>query len=54
LRDDVLPGSMPYSALSQPWPLPTRNGGTASSMQQVHNTVVRPDRTKTLPGACRV
>ena len=31
LRVCVARGSMPYSAVSQPWPLPRRNGGTLSS-----------------------
>ncbi len=51
LRVWVLPGSMAYSAVSQPLPLPTRKGGTAASTQQVQRTAVRPMRTRTLPGA---
>ena len=51
LRVEVLPGSMLYSAVSQPLPVPTRNGGTVGSTQQVHSTIVRPMRTRTLPGA---
>ena len=30
LREGVLPGIIAYSAVSQPVPLPTRNGGTSS------------------------
>ena len=33
---------MPYSAVSQPLPLPTRKSGTFGSTQQVQSTVVRP------------
>src|SRR4051812_6392083 len=54
LRVLVLPGNIPYSAVSQPLPLPMRNGGTANSTQQGQSTVVRPMRTRTLPGAWRV
>src|SRR5436190_1479653 len=45
---------MLYSAVSQPLPVPTKNGGTVSSMEQVHRTRVRPILTKTLPGAMPV
>ena len=54
LRVPVLPGNMPYSAVSQPLPLPTKKAGTAGSTVHVHSTKVRPWRTNTLPGACRV
>ena len=54
LRVPVLPGSITSAAVSQPLPLPTRNGGTARSMVQVQSKVVWPERTRTLPGACRV
>ena len=54
LRVFVLPGSMAYSAVSQPLPRPTRNGGTVSSTEQVQRTIVSPDCTRTLPGAWRV
>jgi hypothetical protein len=40
----VARGSIPYSAVSQPWPLPFRNGGTPSSTLTVHSTRVCPSR----------
>src|SRR5579863_9433088 len=45
-------GSMPYSAVIQPWPLPRRNGGTESSTLAVHSTCVSPKATITDPSAC--
>ena len=36
----VARGSMPYSAVSQPWPLPFRKPGTFSSMLAVKITLV--------------
>ena len=50
------------SAVLEEQPLPPgwrsllldRNGGTVASTVQVHKTVVRPMRTRTLPGAWRV
>jgi hypothetical protein len=51
LRGLVLPGSMLYSAVIQPRPLPTIHGGTVGSMLAVHSTVVRPDFISTLPAA---
>ena len=50
LRGAVLPGSMLYSAVTQPLPWPTIHGGTLSSTLAVQRTVVRPARTMTLPG----
>ena len=35
----VARGSMPYSAVTQPVPLPFRNGGTFSSTLAVHRTL---------------
>ena len=35
----VARGSMPYSAVTQPVPLPLRNGGTFSSTLAVHSTL---------------
>jgi hypothetical protein len=46
-------GSMPYSAVSQPWPLPFRKPGTFSSMEAVH-TLVSPNSISTEPSACLV
>ena len=51
LRECVARGSMPYSAVIQPWPLPRRNGGTLSSMLAVHSTRVSPNSTSTEPSA---
>ena len=47
-------GSMPYSAVSQPWPLPFRNGGTLSSTLAVQSTRVSPHSISTEPSAWRV
>ena len=44
-------GSMPYSAVTQPEPLPRRKPGTDSSTLAVHNTLVAPNSTSTLPSA---
>src|ERR1700733_14067079 len=45
---------MPYSAVTQPWPLPRRNGGTPSSILAVHSTRVSPNSTSTDPSAWQV
>ncbi len=42
LRGRVLPGSMPYSAVIQPRPCPSIQGGTRGSTLAVHRSVVRP------------
>ena len=42
----VARGSMPYSAVTQPWPLPRRNGGTLSSTEAVTSTRVSPKLTR--------
>ena len=52
VRVDVARGSMPYSAVTQPWPLPRRNGGTRSSTDAVQITRVSPTSTRTAPSAC--
>jgi hypothetical protein len=39
-RSGVEPGSMEYSAVTQPLPLPRIQGGTRSSTEAVHNTFV--------------
>ena len=54
VRVDVARGSMPYSAVTQPCPLPRRNGGTRSSTEAVQITRVSPTSTSTAPSACRV
>src|SRR5881227_43690 len=46
-------GSMPYSAVIQPWDLPRRNGGTVSSTLAVHSTWVSPHSIRTEPSAWR-
>ena len=42
---------MPYSAVTQPAPLPRRKGGTDSSTEAVHKTRVSPIAIKTEPSA---
>src|SRR5215210_8391932 len=50
-RSDVDPGSIEYSAVSHPDPLPRIHGGTRSSTDAVHSTRVLPIDTSTDPGA---
>jgi len=47
----VARGSMPYSAVTQPSPLPRLCGGTFSSTDAVHSTFVWPNSTSTEPSA---
>jgi hypothetical protein len=47
------PGSMPYSAVTQPRPLFLRKGGTLSSTDAVQMTRVRPTSISTDPSAWR-
>ena len=54
LRVCVARGSMPYSAVTQPSPLPFLCGGTRSSTDAVHSTLVSPKATSTEPSACLV
>jgi len=54
LRVWVARGSMPYSAVTQPAPLPFWCGGTLSSTLAVHSTRVRPNSTSTEPSAWQV
>src|SRR5712692_8451275 len=42
---------MPYSAVTQPAPLPRRKGGTDSSTEAVHKTRVSPIAINTEPSA---
>src|SRR5262249_38577152 len=42
---------MPYSAVTQPAPLPRRKGGTDSSTEAVHKTWVSPMAIQTEPSA---
>ena len=53
-RVDVARGSMPYSAVTQPWPRPFRKGGTLSSTLALHSTRVSPMQASTEPSAWRV
>ena len=45
---------MPYSAVTQPCPLPFRKRGTLVSTLAVHSTRVWPNSTSTDPSACLV
>jgi hypothetical protein len=54
LRVLVARGSMPYSAVTQPSPLPRMNGGTFSSTDAVTSTLVSPKPISTEPSACLV
>jgi len=47
-------GSMPYSAVIQPLPVPRRNGGVRSSSFAVQMTRVSPTSISTEPSACLV
>jgi hypothetical protein len=47
LRSEVAPGSIEYSAVTQPVPLPRRWGGMRSSMVAAHSTWVSPSRMTT-------
>src|SRR5262245_56990836 len=49
LRSVVDAGSMPYSAVTQPRPEPRRQCGTASSIEAVQTTRVRPMPIRALP-----
>ena len=53
-RSGVDPGSMEYSAVTHPLPEPRIQGGTRSSTEAVHNTLVCPNVTRTEPGAMTV
>jgi hypothetical protein len=44
-------GSIPYSAVIQPLPLPLRKSGTISSMEAVQITLVLPNSIKHEPSA---
>src|SRR5690349_14977337 len=52
VRVEVARGSMPYSAVTHPFPVLRRNGGTRSSMLAVQITFVRPTSMSTDPSAC--
>jgi hypothetical protein len=48
---DVARGSIEYSAVTQPLPVPRRNAGTLSSTVAAHNTRVLPVSINTDPSA---
>src|SRR3954447_18293366 len=48
----VARGSMEYSAVTQPSPLPLRQRGTPSVKEAVQRTLVSPKETRTEPSAC--
>src|SRR4051794_15127132 len=50
----VARGSMPYSAVTQPRPLPRSQPGSEVSTDAVHSTRVSPNATRQLPSAWRV
>ena len=49
----VARGSIPYSAVTQPLPLPFRNGGTRSSTEAAQSTCVSPRAIRAEPSAWR-
>src|SRR5271163_217929 len=51
VRVAVERGSMPYSAVTQPFPVLRRNGGTRSSTEAVHSTWVSPNFARHEPSA---
>src|SRR5690606_26939144 len=51
VRSSVARGSMPYSAVTHPMPLPRRHWGTRSSTVAVHTTLVSPISVRTQPSA---
>jgi hypothetical protein len=52
MRLPVERGSMPYSAVTQPLPLPRRKPGTEFSTEAVQMTRVSPHSINTEPSAC--
>ncbi len=50
-RSALEPGSIEYSAVTQPLPEPRIQGGTRSATDAVHSTRVRPIATRTEPAA---
>jgi hypothetical protein len=50
-RSRVEPGSIAYSAVTHPWPVPRRKSGTLCATVAVHMTRVRPISMSTDPGA---
>ena len=54
MRSGLEPGSIEYSAVTQPVPRPRIHRGTSSSTDAVHSTLVRPKLTSTEPGVMSV
>jgi hypothetical protein len=54
MRSADAPGSIEYSAVTHPLPLPRIQRGTSSSIDAVHNTRVAPNETSTEPAAASV
>src|SRR5690606_35117521 len=52
LRSLVARGSIAYSAVTQPLPLPVSQRGTPFVNDAVHSTLVPPKETSALPSAC--
>ena len=52
-RSPVDPGRREYSAVTHPLPVPRIQGGTRSSTEAVHRTLVRPMETKPSRGRRR-
>ena len=52
-RESVARGSMEYSAVTQPSPLPLRQRGTPSVTEAVQKTFVSPKETRTEPSGWR-
>ena len=53
-RSGDAPGSIEYSAVTHPFPVPRIQRGTSSSMLAVHSTRVRPNVTRHEPSAISV
>ncbi len=53
-RELVAPGNMPYSAVTQPLPVPFNHGGVRSSRLAVQITLVSPNSISVDPAACLV
>jgi hypothetical protein len=52
VRSEVARGSIPYSAVTHPFPVFIRNGGTFSWSEAVQTTLVSPISIITEPSAC--
>jgi hypothetical protein len=54
IRCGLEPGSMPYSAVTHPFPESRSQGGISASTAAVHSTRVRPIAISTDPGVISV